>query len=109
MPDGRTSVDRADGGLETSINWEDDERVVGFTLGRRDQAGFGAARLEKANIDSVRQLGCKDDLGYERAKLEDNPHHGNLVFEKNCLKSRQKMIAAALALAAQHVPPPPTS
>jgi hypothetical protein len=99
---------REDGGHETSISWEDDDTVLAFTMRRRDQSGYGVARLSRAQIDVVRQLKhCLGALSYERARLVDNHFHGNLVFDKRSLKPTQKMIAAALALGSEFVPREP--
>jgi hypothetical protein len=105
MPDPTTSGGPAGEFCETSINWEDDEAVLAFTLDRRLQSEHGVARLSRAQIDRIRQLRtCIGRLEYER-KIEDgNPYHGNLLYRKGCTRPLEKMIASALALDAEFIP-----
>jgi len=105
IPDRTTSGGPADEFHETSINWEDDETVLAFTLDRRLQSEHGVARLSRVQIDSIRQLRtCIGQLEYERKTEDDNPHHGNLLYRKGCTKPLEKMIASALALDAEFIP-----
>jgi hypothetical protein len=111
-PDPRTAESRPDRGLETSVNWEDDERVVEFTLHERSDTGspaypFGIARLPRQQMDRLNgQPGSRNALSYERAALPGNPYHGNIVFRAGLSKPTLRMIAGALALSATHVPAP---
>ena len=90
---------------ETSINWEDDHTVLTFTLERRAQSEHGVARLSRDQIDFVCRLrNCIDKLQYERRKVDGNPFHGNLLYAADCAKPIEKMIANALALAAEYIP-----
>ncbi|MDA0842196.1 MAG: hypothetical protein O3B01_13660 [Planctomycetota bacterium] len=106
-PDTRTVTDRKDGGSETSINWEDNKDVLGFTFNQRTESGnvahpFGVSRLPLQKIDQVNsEPGSKHALNYERAPLEDNPYHGNVVFKAGL----SKLISCSLALAAQVLHP----
>lgn len=103
VPDRRTARDRADNGQEASVNWEDDDTVVDFTLDERDEQGlpkyiYGVARLETKWIDDVNGYpGTRDMLARERAPLPGNPYHGNIVFRGNAEAIVIKMVAANLA------------
>ena len=108
QPDSRTAENRADGGAETSINWEDDETVLDFTLNHKIngqyQFAHGAVRLARREIDRInRHPASTNSLTYERAPLPDNAYHGNIVFRKDLSKPTIKMIASALALASSSV------
>jgi hypothetical protein len=103
-PDFRTSESRADGGAELSINWEDNETVLEFTINLKSngyyQFAYGAVRLPRQEIDHINRFpSSMDGLSYERAPLPDNPYHGNIVFRQDLSKPTVKMVAAALALA----------
>jgi hypothetical protein len=105
LPDANTGAQRTDGMTETSINWEDDDTVLAFTLEKRAQSEHGVARVSREQIDQVRRLrNCIDKLDYERRVIEGNPFHGNLLYAADCGKPVEKMIANALALAAEHIP-----
>lgn len=87
---------------EASINWEDDHAVLAFTLERRAQSEHGVARVAREHLDHVRRLrNCLDQLDYERHEIEDNPHHGNLLYRSSCPKHVEKMIASVLAADAE--------
>jgi hypothetical protein len=74
-PDKRTAQERPDGGMEKSINWEDDETVAEFTL-RYYPTGY--ARIERASIHKLNSLpGGNNSLSYERKPEEKNKYHGN--------------------------------
>jgi hypothetical protein len=52
----------------------------------------------------VRRLrNCVDQLAYERREIDDNPHHGNLLYRSGCPKHVEKMIASVLAADAELV------
>jgi len=105
LPDANTGTQRDDGMNEASINWEDDETVLAFTLDNRAQSEHGVARLSRDAIDHVRRIRhCVDKLHYERRVIDSNPHHGNLLFRFDSGKHVDKMIANALALAAETIP-----
>ena len=96
---------RDDGMVEQSINWEDDESVVDFTLNQRKENGdlqfrAGVAILPRSEIDRLSRLPTiRGLLSYERSPLDDNPYHGNLLLQANVPKAKMKQIAANLALA----------
>jgi hypothetical protein len=87
---------------EASINWEDDHAALAFTLERRAQSEHGVARVAREHLDHVRRLrNCVDQLAYERREIDDNPHHGNLLYRSACPKHVEKMIASVLAADAE--------
>lgn len=107
-PDFRTAESRNDGGAETSVNWEDDDTVLDFTLRLKTNSQYqfphGAVRLRRQEIDHINRFSVStNSLNYERAALEDNPYHGNIVFKRDLSKPTIKMIAAALALASSKI------
>ncbi|MCE7988200.1 MAG: hypothetical protein DYG89_44135 [Caldilinea sp. CFX5] len=113
-PDPRTSDQRADGGSETSINWEDNATVVSFTLRNRQSAAHGIARLPRQVIEEINQLpnlaryvGVRPDrfVSYERAPLPDNIYHGNLVFARQLPKQLVRLLAGHLAMYAEFIEP----
>jgi hypothetical protein len=108
MPDRRTAESRADHGLETSVNWEDDSNVLQFTLSDRTIAEFGAARLTRGAIDRAAGdvYGISNALTCERKVVPGNPHHGNLVYSHLLQSLQQRQLASALALKSQFFHPP---
>jgi hypothetical protein len=106
VPDHRTAQTRVDGGQETSINWEDDEQVEKFTLSN-DNGKYGAARISTVLIQSTSDEAkmVKNPLFYERKRLDGNDYHGNIVFKARLKNHTVKMLAAALALKSEFVPP----
>lgn len=108
LPDSRTAANRADGGQELSINWEDDTTVLDFTLQFKVAGQYqfpqGVVQLPRQEIDRINTLPtAKNALSYERAPLADNPYHGNLVFRSDLSKQMINMIAATIALACTKV------
>jgi hypothetical protein len=109
IPDKRTASTRGDGGFETSINWEDNNDVLVFTLEYRDENNHlafphGAVRVPRQEIDHVNELeSTRDTLTYERGPLPDNPYHGNIVFRGSLPNPRLTMIANILAAASSKV------
>ena len=105
MPDERTAQDRADGGAETSIDWEDDSDVEA-KASRRSNAAFGLARLGVSDIEYVnRGVNTIKALLAERSPKPDNPHHGDLVFRAGMPIKQTRAIANLLGLMSQYVPP----
>jgi hypothetical protein len=100
--------ERGDGWKERSINWQDDDDALGFTLSYRDEGSeefkfkAGVAVLARDEIDLVMRLRhAIDNLKYERQGLEGNPYHGNLLLRAGTPLSVERMIGAALALTAE--------
>lgn len=97
MPDARTASIRADQGLETSINWEDDLSALSLTL---SQYEYGAVRLHRTVLNEIGNLSLyRGSLYYERRPLDNNPYHGNIVFAHSLGKLAQRAIAMHLAVA----------
>ncbi len=96
---------RPDGWIEESINWMDDEEALQFTLNQTRQTGelhfkTGAAVLRRVELDRVRKRYI-GHLDYERAPLEDNPYHGNVLLKGGVAKHLVNQIRALLADAAE--------
>jgi hypothetical protein len=95
---------RDDGWIEQSINWEDDESVLEFTLRQtkeNDEIQFkaGAAIIPRHELDRLNNRPTiRGLLSYERQPLDHNPYHGNLLLKVHVSKQAMKMIAAAIAL-----------
>lgn len=100
---------RDDGWIEQSINWEDDESVLGFTLSQTKEKGeiqfkAGAAILPRQEIDRLNNRPTiKGLLSYERQPLDNNSYHGNILLKVHVPKPTMKKIAAGLALAVSKV------
>ena len=107
IPDARTAKTRGDGGKETSVNWEDKPEVEKFTLADKHNAQHGAARLATTAILHVSSTvpGISMPLNCERQRLPKNDYHGNIVYSAKVNSKVEKMLAAALALRGQFVPP----
>ena len=96
---------RNDGKIEQSINWEDNEFVIDFTLSQEREDGnlqfnAGVAVLPRSEIDRLSKLpAIRGLLSYERSPFNDNPYHGNLLLQATVPKAKMRQIAAGLALA----------
>lgn len=103
--------DRGDGWSEQSVNWEDDDTVIEFTLSQTKADGSfqfkaGLAEVPRAEIDRLNHRPTiKGLLSYERQPLQDNPYHGSILLRANTSKPTMKLIAAGLALAVSRVVP----
>ena len=95
---------RDDEWLEQSINWEDNDSVIGFTLKQRKDGGDiqfkgGVTVLERREIDRMNKRPViRGLLSYERSKVDGNPYHGNLLLNASSARHRVKLISNALAL-----------
>ncbi len=102
---------RRDGARMQSINWEDRESVIDFTLNQKKENGelqfkAGVAIVPRFEIDRLNQRPTiKGLLSYERETLDDNPYHGNLLLQANVPNPIRKMIAAGLALVVSGIIP----
>ena len=100
-----------DGFIEQSINWEDNEIVIDFTLNQKRENGnlqfnAGVAVLPRSEIDRLnRRPAIRGLLSYERSPLNDNPYHGNLLLQANVPKAKMRQITAGLALAVSKIIP----
>ena len=113
LPDGSVGAhlfhfnlpDRGDGWTEQSVNWEDGDFVIEFTLAQRKADGElqfkgGVAVIPREEIDRLNNRPIvKGLLSYERQPIQDNPFHGNILLRANTPKPTMKLIAAGLALA----------
>jgi hypothetical protein len=102
---------REDGWIEQSINWEDDESVIEFTLEQRREDGerqfrAGVVIVPREEIDGLNARPTVNGvLSYERQRLENNPYHGNILLRIGLPKPTMKKIAAGLALAISEIIP----
>ena len=109
IPDSRTSKDRSDGGSETSINWEDNDKVLEFTLQSLDENSliafpYGAVRLARNALDDVNKLASTiNTITYERQERPGNPYHGNIVYKSGLAHHIITMIANVLAASSSNV------
>lgn len=100
---------REDGWTEQSINWEDDDSVIKFTLNQTKEDGerqfkAGVAIIPRDEIDRLNKRPTVNGiLSYERRPLEHNQYHGNILLRTNVPKPTMKKIAAGLALAVSEV------
>jgi len=98
---------RDDGWVEQSINWEDDDSVIEFTLKQEKENGVikfkaGVVIIPREGIDRLSKLSnVLGKISYERQSLENNnnPYHGNILLKKNVPRHTMIMIAGTLALA----------
>jgi hypothetical protein len=96
---------RSDGLVEQSINWQDDEGAADILLRQIKDDGeiqfkIGFAVIPKDELDRLnKRPNFSGLLSYERAALENNPYHGNILIKGNVDKRIMKTIAAGLALA----------
>jgi hypothetical protein len=104
---------RQDGWIEQSINWEDDEKAVPFTLAQKRVDGtaqfpYGLAVVPRVELDRLcTQVTVAGRLAYERRVTEGYAYHGNLLLKSNTPKVTMKMIAAGIALHVSRIVPPP--
>jgi hypothetical protein len=100
---------RDDGWIEQSINWQDDEAAIDFTLSQTKETGelqfrAGVAMVPRDEIDRLnRRPAVIGLLSYERQPLDDNPYHGSILVQASVPKPTRKMIAAGLALAVSRI------
>lgn len=106
----KTAGNREDGCMETSINWEDNEEVMSFTLNYRVNGDTnlafpnGAVRIPIEKMDAINTFDAtRDSIFYERARISGNEYHGNIVFRKHLSKNQITFIANMLAAASSKV------
>ena len=104
-------VKREDGWDEQSINWEDDNSVIRFTLNQKKENGDikyvnGVAVIPRSKIDRlINRPQIKGLLRYERKKIEGNHFHGNILLKSGTSKQTMKLIAAGISLAVEKIVP----
>lgn len=102
-PNYKTAEQRQDKAAETSINWEDDNSVLSFTLRDRNNAAYGVVKIARQSIDAanllpiLKSFDAQKVVYYERSPLKNNPHHGNIVFSSSLPRPLINMIASFLA------------
>lgn len=95
---------------ELSINWEDEDSVVEFTLSQTRDDGtlqfkFGVTILPREAIDRLSsQPTIRGLLSYERREINGNRYHGNILLDAGTEKKTMKQIAGALALHCRPIP-----
>ena len=100
---------RPDGWIEESINWEDNDSAIDFTLNQtneNEQPKFkvGIAILPRSELDKLKKrTGIKRVFCYERAPVDDNHYHGNLLLHHDIEKPLKTMIRSVLAIASKIV------
>lgn len=101
---------RKDGFSEASINWLDDALAIDCAMHQLKKDGSiqfkaGVAILSRDWIDKLMcQPTAKDILMYERAPLEDNPYHGNLLRKDSVINKQIKtVIAASIAMGVEKI------
>ncbi|MBM4065240.1 MAG: hypothetical protein FJ266_06320 [Planctomycetes bacterium] len=104
------NVNRKDGWDEQSINWEDDDSVIGFTLNQKNENGEtkyvnGVAVISRYKIDRLIDRIEKGLLRYERQQINDNHYHGNILLKSETTKKTMKIIAAGISLAVEKIVP----
>lgn len=98
-------VARSDGYREASINWLDDDGAITLALNQRKENGKiqfpgGVARIDLNYTKMILHNFSQADFSYERAPLENNKYHGNLLLANSLSKQIRLMIMNGLALAA---------
>ena len=104
------NVQRKDGWDEQSINWEDDESVIRFTLNQKKENGDikyvnGVAVISRYNIDRLIDRMAKGLLRYERKRIDGNRYHGNILLKSGTSKKAMKIIAAGISLSVEKIVP----
>lgn len=105
-----SNVQREDGWDEQSINWEDDDSVISFTLNQKNENGDikyvnGVAVISRHSIDRLIDRRAKGLLRYEREQIDGNHYHGNILLKSGTSKQTRKIIAAGIALAVEEIVP----
>jgi hypothetical protein len=104
------NVQREDGWDEQSINWEDDDSVIRFTLNQKKENGDikyvnGVAVIYRYKIDRLIERISKGLLGYERKPIDGNHFHGNILLKSGTSKKTMKIIAAGISLEVEKIVP----
>jgi hypothetical protein len=96
---------QSDGWIDESINWEDDESAISFTLNQKKpdpdnnlQFKVGVAIIDRHKLDDYINLpAVSGKILYERARIEGNYYHGNICILGSTPPLIRKRIAAGLA------------
>ena len=101
---------RADGWIEQSINWDDDEETISFTISQIKPNGeihfkAGVALVLTEELERLkRRTTYRGKVDYERNEKDGNPYHGNLLVINTLSKPTRKAISAYLAVVSEIVP-----
>jgi len=103
--------DRGDGWKDQSINWDDDDQAIKFTLKQLRNGNLqfrsGAAVIPRSEIERLnRQPAVQKLLSYERQPFPENTYHGNILLSAQAPIHLMRQIAASLALVVSHQFPP---
>ena len=103
-----TETVRNDGYTEISITWNyepDSFQIIASQLNERTgliQFPAGIAEIQKNEFeDRMRPHLIVKNMSYERAPLDDNKYHGNILLKDTLDKTMRTMIKSQLALLAQ--------
>lgn len=96
---------RDDNKSEASINWLDDDGAIDVALKQRKDNGklqfpAGLAKVDLEQVKLVLVSFPEDFFSYERAPIDGNQYHGNLLMNSTLNKSFKQLIMNGLALAA---------
>ena len=100
--------EREDDWIEQSINWQDNEEVINFTLNqtRKGEIHYkaGVALVLTEELERLkRRPQYMGKIDYERNMTEDNPYHGNLLIIRTLSKPTKNAISAHLAILSEIV------
>ena len=103
-----TETGRNDGYTEISITWNDEPdsfQVIASQLNERTgliQFPAGIAEIQKDEFEArMRPQLIVKNMSYERAPIESNKYHGNILLRASLDKTMRTMIKSQLALLAQ--------
>ena len=100
---------REDDWIEQSINWEDDQEAINFTLNQKKDGSIlfpaGLAVVPTKEIVNLRKTShLRNRFSYERKESDENKYHGNLVLNKETPKILRKMLRDVIAIKAERIP-----
>lgn len=101
-PDSRSA--REDHGKEVSITWDDDASALPCLRSAGTAAANGVAVVLRERLDHVSGLAPKNGFWYERAPQEDNPYHGNILFDARLSNAVLSNLAHVLAFYSRLMP-----
>jgi len=98
--------------LEESINWNDEENVINFTLQTKEKNGDikyrgGVALIPERKLRKLKaRFRTLNLFDYERSPIDGiNPYHGNLLIKTGINKTRKRVIRSAIVLACDKIIP----
>ena len=96
---------------ELSINWYDCEEALDQIKNqindkKQEPRYKFAVPLIRGDIDHISYTSqLQGKISYERAKLDDNKYHGNILMSNNCLDSDLKSLSFTLTLCCKEIIP----